>query len=196
MIRSTVAARVWMLLLHIAIATSCAQTPEREGPRPRNWAQPVERVGLPNLHRVDDRLYRGAQPDEEGLRELEAMGIRTVVNLRQSRRDELGDLELGYEAIPMNAFSLEEKDVIRFLQVATDPERQPVFVYCQHGADRTGTVVAIYRIVVCGWTREEAIEEMTGGGFGFHAIFTNLIRYVREADIKKIARESEVAARR
>ena len=195
--RTLATARTWLLILPLALAASCFTTPDRV-PRPQNWAQPVAKVGLPNLHRVDKGLYRGAQPDEEGFHELKAMGIRTVVNVRSggSGRNEIGEVELDYEAIPMSAWSIKDEDVIRFLQIATDPDRRPVFVHCKHGADRTGALCAMYRIVVCGRTREQALDEMTGGAYGFHAIFSNITRYVREADIEKIARESGVAMHR
>ena len=102
----------------------------------------MQAAGLPNLNRITDTLYRGAQPDEEGFRTLEAMGVKTVVNLRSfhSDRDEMGDLEddFDYEHITMKAWHPEDKEVVRFLRIVTDPERRPVFFHCKHGADRTG----------------------------------------------------------
>ena len=52
---------------------------------------------------------------------------------------------------------------------------------------------AIYRVAVCGWTKEEAIEEMTRGGFGFHEIWENLPKYVRELDVEQIKRRAGMA---
>jgi len=152
------------------------------------WAARLERPGLPNLHRVNDNYYRGAQPSAEGMAELRRLGVKTVVNLRaaHSDRDEIGDLPLEYEHISAKAWHAEDEDVVRFLRIVTRPERQPVFVHCQHGADRTGTMTAIYRIVVQGWTKEQAIREMTQGDFGFHPIWTNLVTYIEELDVEKI----------
>ena len=157
----------------------------------REWAKRIEKPGLPNLHRVTEGLYRGAQPTAEGFRELKAMGIKTVVNLRSfhSDRDELGDTGLAYEHITMKAWHAEDKEVVRFLKIVKDKERTPAFVHCQHGADRTGTMCAIYRVAVCGWSKEEAIEEMTDGGFGFHRVWGNLVRYLRELDIESIKQQ-------
>ncbi len=156
--------------------------------RPATWARRLERPGLPNLHQVDATYYRGAQPTAEGMAELVSMGVRTVVNLRalHSDRDEIGKLPLGYEHISAKAWHAEDEDVVRFLKIVTSPEKQPVFVHCQHGADRTGTMTAAYRIVIQGWSKEDAIAEMTQGDFGFHTIWQNLIRYVRELDVEKI----------
>lgn len=154
----------------------------------RAWAQPDERPGLPNLHRVAPNLWRGAQPTEEGFRELERMGVRTVLSLRGFHGDELpAGSPLAYERISFKTWHPEDEDVVRFLRIVSDPARQPVFVHCQHGADRTGTMCAIYRVACEGWTKEQALAEMVEGGFGFHSIWTNLIDYVRELDVEGLA---------
>ena len=67
-----------------------------------------------------------------------------------------------------------------------DSNNTPVFVHCQYGAERTGTMCAIYRIAVEGWNKNEAIEEMTKGGFGFHSIWKNLVDDIHNLDINKI----------
>jgi protein tyrosine/serine phosphatase len=154
----------------------------------RKWGEPLELPGLPNLHKVSDELYRGAQPTAEGMKELEKLGVKTVVNLRFmfSDRDELKGTALGYEHINTTTFYPVKGDVVRFLKIVTDPNRTPVFVHCQHGADRTGTMCAVYRIAVQGWSKDEAIEEMTKGGFGHHAIWKNLVEFVRALDIDEV----------
>jgi len=162
--------------------------------QPAHWASPVQITGVPNLHKVSDSLYRSAQPTAEGMQDLKAMGIKTVINLRSfhSDRDEIGDTGLGYEHICMKAWHPEEKEVVRFLRIVTDNQKTPVLVHCQHGADRTGTMCAVYRVVVQGWTKEEAIKEMTEGGFGFHGIWDNLIQWINKLDIDKIKDEAGI----
>lgn len=162
--------------------------------RPASWAQPVKLAGVPNLHKVTDNLYRSAQPTDEGMRNLKQMGIKTVVNLRSfhSDRDEIGDVELGYEHITMKAWHPERKELIRFLKIASDPKRTPVLVHCQHGADRTGTMCACYRIAVQGWTKEEAVREMTDGGFGFHEVWKNLPSWIEELDVESVRKEAGI----
>ena len=164
--------------------------------RPIRWATRVDKPGLPNLHKVSAQLYRGAQPTAEGMRQLRQMGVKTVVNLRKlhSDRDKIGDTGLGYEHIYMNPLHPEDKEVVRFLQIVTDKSRTPALVHCQHGADRTGTMCAILRVVVQGWTKDEAIEEMTEGGFGHHEkIFGNLRSYIRKLDVEAIKRRARLA---
>lgn len=128
------------------------------------------------------------------MKNAKEMGIGTIVNLRSfnSDRDLIKDTGLGYEHLYMKAWHPEHKEVVRFLQIATDPGRAPVLVHCQHGADRTGTMIALYRVVVQGWTREEAIREMTEGGFGFHEVWSNLPRWIRELDIELIRKEAGI----
>ena len=53
----------------------------------------------------------------------------------------------------------ENEDVVRAMKVILTPEYQPVFVHCQAGKDRTGLVVAVYRILVDGWSVDDAIAE-------------------------------------
>ena len=158
------------------------------------WAKDVNLGGVPNCHKVSDDLYRGAQPSEEGMRQLEKLGIKTVVNLRafHSDSDELKDANFGSEHIPVKPWHPEDEEVVRFLKIVTDKNQTPVFVHCQHGADRTGTMCAIYRIAVQGWTKDESIEEMTKGNFGFHEIWVNLVNYIRGLDIEKIKQQAGI----
>lgn len=103
-----------------------------------------------------------------------------------SDRDELADTGLAYETISFATWHPEDDDIVRFLQIVTDKTRWPVFVHCQHGSDRTGTMCAIYRIAVQGWSKDEAIREMTQGGFGFHEGWQNLILYFSKLDVPAI----------
>jgi len=162
--------------------------------RPAHWAKPIQIKGAPNLHKVSDTLYRSAQPSAEGIRNLKAMGIETVVDLRSfhSDRDEIEDTGLAYEQIYMKAWHPEEEDAVRFLQIVTNAKRSPVIVHCQHGADRTGTMCVLYRVAVQGWSKEEALKEMKDGGFGFHGIWENLIQWINGLDIDRIKRKAGI----
>ena len=163
---------------------------EAEQATGRKWAERLQLPGVPNLHRVSENLYRGAQPTAEGMKQLEKLGVKTVVNLRSSRsdRDEIEGTALTYEHISLTMRNPDPENVTRFLKIVTDGSRTPVFVHCRHGADRTGTLCAIYRITVEGWSKDEAIAEMTRGGFGYHSIWKKLVDYVRNMDIEKTRR--------
>jgi protein tyrosine/serine phosphatase len=142
-------------------------------------------------------LYRSAQPEREGFLFLGAQPslasgdqpVRTVVSLRAFNDDAplvAESTALRLEQIRFKTWHPEDEDVVKFLRIATTPALQPVLVHCQHGSDRTGTMVAIYRIAVQGWTKAQAIDEMVNGGFGFHPLWGNLRRYIEDLDIDAI----------
>jgi protein tyrosine/serine phosphatase len=181
----------------IVAACALAASAALAAGRPAEWAvaPPAPIPGLPNFHTVTPKLYRGAQPTAEGMRRLEAMGVKTVLSLRAFNDDEslLPGTKLAHPRIRFNTWHPEDEDVVRFLRIVTDPASAPVFVHCQHGSDRTGTMIAIYRIAVQGWDKEEAIREMVEGGYGFHPLWENLKRYLRGLDIEAIRRKAGLA---
>lgn len=155
------------------------------------WAKPMDAPPVENFYKIDEHLYRGAQPDAAGMRKLKELGIKTVVNLRllHDDTDEIGDLDLDGVHIPIDAFKPKMESLVAFLRVATDPNRQPVYVHCQRGIDRTGAAVAAYRVVVCGWTKMEAIKEMFHGPYGYDHMFPNVPVFVEGLDFDEIRRQ-------
>jgi len=154
------------------------------------WAKPMKVDELENFYKVDDHLYRGAQPDAAGMRKLREMGVKTVVNLRLAHddTDEIGQLDLDGVHIRIDAFRPEIDALVEFLVVATDPNRQPVFVHCQRGIDRTGIAVAVYRVIACGWTKMEALKEMFHGPFGYDHVFPNVPAFLDRLDFDDLRR--------
>ncbi len=160
--------------------------------RPANWAQKIEVAGIKNFFQVTSNLYRGAQPTTEGMTHLKAMGIKTVINLRvfHSDKDKVAGTGLKSVRFETEPWHGDEEDVVRFLKVVTDTNNLPVFVHCERGADRTGMMCAMYRVVVCGWTKPAAIAEMKDGGFGFSPIWHELVTFVEKADAADIKRRA------
>ncbi|MBR0502358.1 MAG: tyrosine-protein phosphatase [Paludibacteraceae bacterium] len=159
--------------------------------RPSNWAEPITLAGVPNLYKVTDNLYRSAQPTAEGMSNLTELGIKTIVNLRSnhSDTDEIGDLPLKTRRIEIFAGNMKDEYVEEFLSIVNDTSAVPVLVHCQHGADRTGMVCAMYRTLCQGWTPDEAINEMQNGGYGFHSIWSNIPLFVRESTNRFLAKK-------
>lgn len=162
--------------------------------RPQHWATPVEIAGVANLYRVSDGLYRSAQPTEEGMENLERFGIKTVINLRlfHSDVDEMSDTNMMYDENHMTTWCINDDDSLWFLNTVNTLEGAPFLVHCQHGADRTGCMVAMYRMVIQGWPKEEAIKELVLGGFGFHGVWMNIPHYLGDVDIPRIKELLEI----
>jgi protein tyrosine/serine phosphatase len=140
-----------------------------------SWAGDDKLTGVPieRFHKVDEGLYRGAQPTEAGFRRLKELGVRTVVNLRMEADAKRTNEKQIVEALGMRYIQLSVEDgnfftrsrtipdeVIReFFTVMNGRETGPIFVHCHRGADRTGAVVAFYRIGRQGWDSARALKE-------------------------------------
>lgn len=129
-------------------------------------------VPIENFRRVNGWLYRGGQPDITGLTALKEAHIKTVVSLRWQTRPILEEsiqvqkLGMNFISIRLNYWSLPAQSLIeQFLSIVDNVENRPIFVHCYHGADRTGLVIAIFRVLRCGWTLENAYREMIECGF-------------------------------
>jgi tyrosine-protein phosphatase SIW14 len=135
------------------------------------WAS-SQSENLPNFQKVDDHVYRGAQPTNNGFRDLAERGIKTVVDLRDigehSQADEqkaVMDLGMRYVSIPMQGMSTpKDNQIAAALALLNDVTSGPVFVHCKRGADRTGTVIAVYRIFHDGWESKKALSEAKSYG--------------------------------
>ena len=162
--------------------------------RPAEWAMPLSRPGLSNFYEVTTNLYRGAQPTAQGMAELKAMGIKTVLNLRSFHSDQglVSSGELKLARLHMKPWHAEDEDVVEFLKVVGNTNNLPVFVHCQRGADRTGMICAVYRVVECGWTREAAVREMTEGGYHFNSDWQNLVKYINHLDVKALKKRAGI----
>ena len=139
----------------LLLLAACVNPPDPDAGRTDPaLASPGNIEGVSNFAKISDGVWRGAQPTAEGMAALKRMGVKTIVNLRalHTDRDELRGLGLDYAHLPCTALVPDEEVVVKFLKIATDPERRPVFVHCQHGSDRTGVVIAAYRVVVMGWS--------------------------------------------
>jgi protein tyrosine/serine phosphatase len=140
---------------------------------------------------ITDYLYRSDQPSPTGMKNLKKLGIKTIINLRafHSDSDEIKGTGLLNEELSVKTWHIEDEDVIRVLRIIRKRENGPFLIHCQEGADRVGLMCAMFRIVEQGWSKDEAIEEMVKGGYGFHAVWSNIIEYVKNVDVVRIGKE-------
>ena len=180
------------IIVFFPLAAALLVSAQESTNRPANWAQKIEVAGIKNCFQVTTNLYRGAQPTAAGMARLKAMGVKTVINLREwhSDHDKLAGTDLKSVRFKTEPWHGDEEDVVLFLKVVTDTNNLPVFVHCERGADRTGMMCAMYRVVACGWTKEAAIAEMKNGGFEFNPAWKNLVTFVEKADVEKLKREA------
>jgi protein tyrosine/serine phosphatase len=155
-------------------------------PRPAEWAQPVE-VQY-NLFQMSPTLYRSALPDSGAVPLLEKLKVATVVNfLPESDSRWLIAPDIAQVQLPYRTNHVDDADVIKALRAIQAAEANgPVLMHCKHGSDRTGLMAAMYRVVVQGWSKEDALSEMTQGGFGDSTHFKDGIRYMMQADVEKL----------
>ncbi len=126
-------------------------------------------IKIENFHKVDKDIFRSAQPDKSDFKDLEELGIKQVLNLRNhhSDEDEAKGTNILLSHIRMNAGSLTEEELLDALQIIKN-RKGTILIHCWHGSDRTGAVIAMYRIIYQNWTKEEALEELINGGYGHH----------------------------
>ena len=165
--------------------------PEAAVARPVQWAEPILMEGVSNLHRISPMLYRSEQPTALGMKNLEKLGIRTVINLRafNDDDDEVKGTSLRTEHVKILTWRIDDRHVIEVMRMLRQTENAPFLIHCQHGADRTGVMSAMYRVLEQGWTPEDALKELIDGGYGYHAMWKNIVRYVRSVDVARL-RES------
>jgi tyrosine-protein phosphatase SIW14 len=161
-----------LLIVLIAAGIAPAQRkPDVSGPSAAE-ASRITVFGVPNFGEATSHLYRGGQPQLVGYKNLKKMGVDIVVDLRLSGRDtEKKNVEnagMKYVAIPWHCYFPKDKQFAEFLTLLRENRAKKIFVHCRYGDDRTGMMIAAYRMAVENWTPEEARKEMEK--FGFHKL--------------------------
>lgn len=178
----------YLLLLSLALAAGSAGAQAPLPPqRNAEWATPLPQVS--NLHQVTPALYRSARLDSSDVAQLQALGVKTVISLRSLHSDTQVLEGSGIRAvrIPINTWAIRDKHVIDTMRSIRAAEQQgPVLLHCLHGADRTGMMAAMYRMLYQGWPREKAIDELKNGGYGYHAVWKNIESYLKRVNVDEI----------
>jgi tyrosine-protein phosphatase SIW14 len=141
--------------------------------------------GVPNAGSVTGTLFRGAQPKDSAYADLQKLGMNIVVDFRgesgevSAEKKSVESLGMKFVDLPWNGAGQPSRDqLLTFFTLLRDNPDQKVFIHCQYGADRTGVMIALYRIAVDHWTAEQAISEMKD--FHYHSfMLPHLAKYVR-----------------
>lgn len=167
-----------LLLLAAGVCAQAPKKPQADSAKPTQRAigqkRPIK--GLPNFGEVTPTLFRGAQPSPEGLKALAKMGVNIIVDARGDRTNSEGkqvaQLGMRYVPIPWRCPFPNDDVFAKFLKLMRDNPDKKVFVHCRLGDDRTGMMVAAYRMAAQGWSTDEALHEMQQFGFStFHQYF-------------------------
>jgi len=140
-------------------------------------------VGVGNFGEVTPHLYRGGQPKGTGYQHLKQMGIDMVVDLRLSGEDaekhDVTKAGMRYVSMPWHCLVPKDRVFAEFLKLLRDNPNKKVFVHCRYGDDRTGMMIAAYRMAIDGWTPEEARKEMNKFGFK-RMVCPSLVHYEKK----------------
>lgn len=143
---------------------------------PHSIAEKRRVTGVPNFGSVTPTLYRGAQPTRKGFDSLSKMGVGIVIDLREGNESnheerEVTALGMKFVGIPWRCTDPKDDYFAKFLTVIRDNPDKKIFVHCHVGIDRTGMMIASYRMAEQGWTAQEALREMQAFGFSsFHQV--------------------------
>lgn len=173
-----------LLALPLSMAWGATSAPAPlQDVRPANWAQPLDtRI---NLYRMTPDLYRSALPAAQDWPQLQALGVTTVINFYQHGDDQwLVDPRVQQVHLPLRTDRIDDTDVIEVLRsIRQAQSRGTVLIHCKHGQNRTGLIAALYRVIYQDWSKEQALAEMRGGGFGGEDRMGDAERYLSDANI-------------
>ena len=135
-----------------------------------------------NFYRVDELLFRSAQLDRSYAVKLHELGIKSIVNLRHFSRGgdrrAFGD-QFWLANKPLQSWEIKPAQIADVLRTIRERQKEgAVLVHCYHGADRTGLVVAMYRVIYQGWNLDAARSEMIEGGYGFHSMWQDIAGFL------------------
>lgn len=142
-------------------------------------------VKIGNFGQMDERFYRGAQPEPSDYQSLKDLGIKTVIDLRNDPTDyeksAVEALGMTYINIPMSGWkSPKDKDLQQFMDIVNNAETGKFFVHCKAGIHRTGVAGAVYRFENYGWDYDKAYKEMKNYEFYTGFFHGKLKSYVKK----------------
>lgn len=186
---------VLLLSISVALALSVISYAKPHGKSTSESKSNLVVGDIGNFGQVTDFYYRGEQPKGGDYNRLAAIGVRTIIDLRDDPKDYAKMLTeqagMKYINLPMSDKDYPEPDAAsRFLALVNDKENWPVFVHCAGGRHRTGAMTAVFRMSVQGWDANRAYEEMKDYDFytrwGHKAMKQFVFDYFRDISSRKI----------
>ncbi|MDZ4836268.1 MAG: tyrosine-protein phosphatase [Candidatus Melainabacteria bacterium] len=126
----------------------------------------LKEISIANFQQVNGTILRGAAPSEKNLRLLAKSGVKTILDLRMSgpavtHESALAhELGFNYVHVPLGFTSPNTPEMTRILAVLNEADKQPVYVHCRQGADRTGMTIGMYRRIHDKWEFKQTYGEM------------------------------------
>ena len=193
--------RLLLCLLASGLPVACLSAPPDNGGKafqPERWATPIKHDA--NLYRIDDKLYRSEQPVAEDGEAIVKLGIQSVINLRFFDRNDDDHLKAhGLTLLnrPLLSWSIKPKEIAEILYLIEKQQQNgAVLIHCYHGADRTGLIAGMYRIIYQGWSVDDAKAEMQHGPYGYHSIWKNIAKLFTEEKVKQVKTHLEALRKR
>lgn len=184
----------WLPATVLIIASSAAHAqqaplPTASAAHTASWATLVNKDA--NLYRIDDKLYRSEQLTAEDAKTITNLGIKSVINLRYFSRNKNRTALLSPDLTLLNrpplTWDIRPKQIAEILYVIEQQQQKgPVLVHCYHGADRTGLISGMYRIIVQGWSIDAAKTEMQQGPYGYHSVWKNIDKLFTEHTVQQV----------
>jgi tyrosine-protein phosphatase SIW14 len=182
----------FVFLLLSALCVKGPYQPDRASDLPKHSVSTRQKAdGIPGFGEVTPRLYRGGQPNIEGMETLKEMGVDIVVNMRGGRNKkeegQANQLGMQYVSIPWHCPVPRDITFARFLRLIRDNPGKKIFVHCRLGDDRTGMAIAAYRMAEEGWSADAAMKEMRAFGFvGVHHVICPTLSHYEKTFPKRL----------
>nr|WP_077417632.1 dual specificity protein phosphatase family protein [Rodentibacter rarus] len=183
MVKQSVIAFAMLMLV------SCTTAPNEPPTNTAHWATLISEQD--NLYRVDNNFYRSEQLERQAEPLLDQLNIKTIVNLRFFDRNDdksaFGHKNIHLINTPLLTWAITPEEVAAILwQIRQNQENGAVLVHCYHGADRTGLIVAMYRVLYQNWDLNEAKREMQQAPYGYHSVWKNIDKFFTVENVEKI----------
>ncbi len=179
--------KLTLCLLFTMFIISCSNIRPNTYKRNNKWAKEITSSSLNNLYKINDSIYRSEQPTKKEFGYLKELEYKSILNLRSTHLDSnyVSHNTFQLFTVKITTTQITDENIIASLKIIKSAKK-PLLIHCKHGSDRTGLIVAMYRIIYENWSKEDAIDELINGSYGFHRQYANIPTYIRNVNIINI----------